>query len=336
MPGMVEKIYNKGERVFEEGAYGSSIYRILSGSVKVLADDGAGGKKLLTELREGDWFGEMAVIEITRRSATVVAAEDGTRLAEFGASDLSAYLAEYPDAISPLARHLSRRLRELTGDYTEICDTLRELGRLDTSGDRVSEGLMKRIRKFARVHFLGKNSAEEAAEPVVHVAARNVNGQLALHSVEYRESDVIFREADNSDCMYYIHSGRVGIFTAYGTEKQKLLTELTASMFFGEMGLFEGRERTATAVAMENDTRLEVLHERELGQIYEKNPEMVLMVLHHLSSRLRKLTADYLKACRTLADTERQIEERQQLLTPEVLAQAEYLNRLLLAPEVMY
>ena len=63
---------------------------------------------------------------------------------------------------------------------------------------------------------------------------------------------------------------------------------------------------------------------------------MALLVIQHLSSRLRKLTGDYLKACKTLAETEREIEERQQLLSPEVLLRAETLNQLLLAPEILY
>lgn len=336
MSEMVEKVCKKGEVIFAEGAYGSSIYRILSGAASVYANFGKEDEKLLTELHRGDYFGEMAVIEITRRSATVVAAEEGTRLAEIDASDLSAYLEAYPGETNGMARHLSRRLRELTGDYTEVCDTLRELGRLDTSADQLNEGLLKRIKKFARVYLLNRDPVGETAEPVVHVAAQNCDKALALHSVEYREGDVIFREGDRSDCMYYIHDGRVGIFTAYGTQKQRLLTELTSSMFFGEMGLFDGLQRTATAVALENDTYLEILYEKDLGALFEKNPEMALMVLQHLSSRLRRLTKDYLRACKTLAETEKEIEERKAVLTPEVIARAEYLNRLLLDPEVLY
>lgn len=336
MPEMIEKTYNRDDVVFKEGARGSSIFRVLSGRAAVWANYGTDDAKLLTELHEGDYFGEMAVIEIARRSATVVAAEDGTRLAETDAFDLDSYLTAHPDEIAPLARHLSRRLRELTGDYTEVCDTLRELGRLDTSADRVNEGLLQRIRKFARVHLMGGNPAGDIAEPVVHVASRTDGKELAVHSVAYRQNDVIFHEEDRSDCMYYIHTGRVGIYTAYGTDRQKLLTELTASMFFGEMGLFEGRVRTASAVALEDDTWLEVIHEKDLAHIYEKSPELALMVLQHLSSRLRRLTSDYLKACKTLAETEKEIEERQCLLTPDLIAQAEFLNRLLLAPEIMF
>ncbi len=329
-----EMICKRGDIVFREGDYGNSIYRVLAGRVAVYAKYGTEEENLLAELGEGDYFGEMAVIEITYRSATIVAAEDDTRIAEIDASDLSGYLSEHVGEINSIVRQLSRRLRSLTVHYTEVCDTLRELGRLDTTQDHVNEGLMARIRKFARVYLMGRPTREELAEP--HTAPLYCKRELAMHGEAYDELDVVFREGDRSDCMYYIHDGRVGIFTNYGTEKQKLLTQLTPEMFFGEMGIFEGRQRTATAVALEDDTFVELIYEKDLGELFLKNPAMAMMVLQHLSSRLRKLTVDYLKACRTLAETEKEIEATKQVLSSETLMRAEYINQLLLAPEVMF
>ncbi|MBE6070312.1 MAG: cyclic nucleotide-binding domain-containing protein [Clostridium lundense] len=326
----------KGDIIFREGAYGSCIYRVISGGVAVYAKYGTADEKLLTELHEGDYFGEMAVIEIARRSATVVATEDGTLLSEIDASDLSGYLEEHAGEMNGIARHLSRRLRELTLDYTEVCDTLRELGRLDTSADRVSEGLLERIRKFARVYLMGQKLSDEVAEPTPCAVEQDMDRGLALHGMEYGRGDVIFREKDRSDCMYFVVEGKVGVYTGYGTDKQKLLSELTSGSFFGEMGLVEGRRRTATVVALENDTFLESVSEKDLDVIYEKNPEMALLLLQHLSSRLRKLTTDYLKACKTLSETEKELEERRKSVSPEMLQRAAYLNQLMLAPEMLY
>ncbi|MBQ9458662.1 MAG: cyclic nucleotide-binding domain-containing protein [Oscillospiraceae bacterium] len=331
-----EITFQKGGVIIREGDFDANIYKLLSGCAAVYANYGKEGEKLLTELREGDYFGEMAVIEITRRSATVVAAEDQTRVAQVDASDLGGYLSEHRSEINGIARHLSRRLRELTNDYTEVCDTLRELGRLDTSADKVEKTLLDRIKKFARVYLGARREEEETAQPVAHVAAQRFGRELALRGAEYRKGDVIFREGAASDCMYYIYEGRIGIYTGYGTENQKLLTELTPEMFFGEMGLFEGRLRTATAVALLDDTFVELIYEKDLDTIFDKSPKMALMVLQHLSNRLRNLTSDYLKACRTLADAERELDARKPALTKEMLARAQYLNQLMLAPEVLY
>ena len=42
----------------------------------------------------------------------------------------------------------------------------------------------------------------------------------------FNKNEVIFKEGEMANCMYDIHFGRVGIFAAYGTENEKMLTEL--------------------------------------------------------------------------------------------------------------
>ena len=329
-----ELICKQGEVIFKEGEQGSSMYRLLSGSAAVYAKYGETDEKLLTELHAGDYFGEMAVLEIRDRSATVVAAEDGTRVAVIDALNLNQYFGEHPEELNGVTRRLSQRLRELTGEYIEVCDTLREIGRLDQTGDRVSMGLFARIRKFSRIYLTRKQGLEQ--EPVPESPLKLNCEELALHSFMYREGDLIFREGMCSDCMYYINSGRVGVYTNYGTKQQKRLTELTEGFFFGEMGLFEKKHRSATAVSLEDGTTLEPIYERDLVALFEKNPALVMAMLRHLSSRLRRLTVDYLKACRSLAEAEEQIEKANMVLTPEEKAKLEYMNQLLLMPEVLY
>ena len=102
------------------------------------------------------------------------------------------------------------------------------------------------------------------------------------------------------------------------------------------MGLFEKKHRSATAVSLEDGTTLEPIYERDLVALFEKNPALVMAMLRHLSSRLRRLTVDYLKACRSLAEAEEQIEKANMVLTPEEKAKLEYMNQLLLMPEVLY
>ena len=68
--GMTIRV-NKGETIFYKGTVGSQMYVVLGGKVAVVDE-----QKLLAELRTGDTFGEMALINSEPRSASVVAAED--------------------------------------------------------------------------------------------------------------------------------------------------------------------------------------------------------------------------------------------------------------------
>ena len=113
---------------------------------------------------------------------------------------------------------------------------------------------------------------------------------------------VIFREGDPGDCMYDVYSGKVGIYTAYGEPGQKLLMEYHPDQYFGEMGLLEHAPRSATAVAIENDTSVAVITEESFGEFFEKNPARVLMVMQQMSRNLRRRTDDFVEVCRKIKE----------------------------------
>lgn len=116
---------------------------------------------------------------------------------------------------------------------------------------------------------------------------------------EFKQGTVIFRQGDPGDCMYDIFSGRVGIYAAYGTKDEKMLTELTAGDFFGEMGVLDKAVRSATVVALE-DVQAECITEAEFAGFITAQPEKAMKIMRQLSGRLRKLTGDYMDVCRTV------------------------------------
>ena len=116
---------------------------------------------------------------------------------------------------------------------------------------------------------------------------------------EFKKNDVIFRQGDAGDCMYDIFSGRVGVYAAYGTPNEKLIAELGAGEFFGEMGLLDKAPRSATVVALE-DTLAYVIGEADFNDFFLKQPEKALLIMRQLSQRLRKRTEDYVEAARAV------------------------------------
>lgn len=69
----IEKTVKSGEKLVEKGERGTGFYLIIDGRADVIAD----GEKLAA-FREGDFFGELAVIDGAPRTADVVATEDTT------------------------------------------------------------------------------------------------------------------------------------------------------------------------------------------------------------------------------------------------------------------
>ena len=124
-----------------------------------------------------------------------------------------------------------------------------------------------------------------------------------MESKTFKKGEVIFKQGELSDCMYDILWGEVGIYANYGTPEEKLLTTLKTEQFFGEMGMIEGRLRSATAVALEKDTLLKVITPESFNAYFQESPAKVLLIMQNMSRRIRELTRDYLEACQTVAES---------------------------------
>ncbi len=115
-----------------------------------------------------------------------------------------------------------------------------------------------------------------------------------------RKGEVVIRQGEPGDCMYSIRWGRVGVYSGYGTAAEKKLAELGADDFFGEMELLDKAERSATVVALEGGTQLEVITEADFNEFFTRQPAKVFFILQRLCQKLRKSTQDYLRVCRTI------------------------------------
>lgn len=119
----------------------------------------------------------------------------------------------------------------------------------------------------------------------------------------FGQYDVIFREGDPGDCMYDIEYGKVGIFKDYGGKDEKKIAELFPGQLFGEMGLIDGALRSATAVALTDETVLDIISENDFYSYFEKKPYKILLLMQQMCNRLRRTTRNYMEACRTVYET---------------------------------
>ena len=110
-----EKIFNQGEIIFEEGSIGNSMMIVTSGEVRVSQTSDSEMEEALIILKEGDVFGEMALIEGLPRSATIIAHTD-VIIFEISRSSFLNYIEKDCKngilIVLKLARILSSRLRE--------------------------------------------------------------------------------------------------------------------------------------------------------------------------------------------------------------------------------
>src|ERR1043165_446826 len=65
-----------GTSLFRAGELGDAMYLIQSGRVRIAVHDADGREIVLAELAQGDFFGEMAIIDGKQRSADAAVIED--------------------------------------------------------------------------------------------------------------------------------------------------------------------------------------------------------------------------------------------------------------------
>ncbi len=104
--------------------------------------------------------------------------------------------------------------------------------------------------------------------------------------ITYKKGESIFREGDQAEEMFIIHSGKVRIFKKTDN-KDETLAILEKGDFFGEMGILENLPRSASAEAVE-DCELIKINVAMLDEMMRKNPEISIRILRNLASKLRE------------------------------------------------
>jgi CRP-like cAMP-binding protein len=108
----VPREFEPGQVVFREGDSSDTCYIVRSGRARAVREHSDGRVITLATFGPGDIFGELAMFEDERRSATVEAVEPTAAVAVLG-PDMRRLMTEHPGIATRLVIALGRRLREM-------------------------------------------------------------------------------------------------------------------------------------------------------------------------------------------------------------------------------
>lgn len=112
-----------GTYLFREGDLGDAMYVVLQGDIEIEKSSKNGSEVRVAVLGPRDWFGEMSIIDVQKRSATVLAASPAT-LIRITPRDLDRLyrtdVKTYALIILNMAREMSRRLRVADGMMADM------------------------------------------------------------------------------------------------------------------------------------------------------------------------------------------------------------------------
>jgi len=106
------KHYPKNTIILSEDEPGDTLYIILAGRVKVVLWWEDGRELLLSILKQGDFFGEMSLLDDEPRSANVIALED-TEAISMQRKDFINQVKSHPILLLKIVKELCRRLRNM-------------------------------------------------------------------------------------------------------------------------------------------------------------------------------------------------------------------------------
>jgi len=105
-----EKAVAQNTRLFRQGDNGDAMYLIESGRVRISLRDDDKQEVTLAELAQGDFFGEMSIIDGRQRSADAQVIED-SRLAVLSREAFLSFVRKKPDVALEMLSALTDRLR---------------------------------------------------------------------------------------------------------------------------------------------------------------------------------------------------------------------------------
>lgn len=139
--------------ICKEGEKADSMFVIKSGIVQIFCDDGHSGRKILTHLKLGDYFGEMSLLTEEPRTASAVALAE-TEVIRIRKEDFYSLLKSAPGVALAVIRTLCERLAKANAGSSgeKKCNVFAVMGPDTSSG----KSLFARNLALAMQNLLGK------------------------------------------------------------------------------------------------------------------------------------------------------------------------------------
>jgi CRP-like cAMP-binding protein len=148
---MVMRRFNTDQIVFHHGDPGGLLYIISKGKVKITHSTPDGQEAMLAIVGAGDFFGELALLDDSPRSATAEAIEP-TETLTLHRDDFMRYIKANPDFALQVLQTLAKRIRRLNNQVSDIffLDLPARLARqllelADEHGRQMPEGIQIQI-----------------------------------------------------------------------------------------------------------------------------------------------------------------------------------------------
>ena len=108
-----------------------------------------------------------------------------------------------------------------------------------------------------------------------------------MNTKYFKKGEEIIKEGMLSDCAYIIDSGKVEVSKILQNGEKQIISLLKENDIFGEMGLIDGKPRSATVKAL-SKSKVTVLTQECFNSLEDLNPQALMPLLKVLTARVRE------------------------------------------------
>ena len=232
--------YKAGETIFNEHDLGDGLYVVETGSVRIWVMDEDVHEVTLAELKPGDFFGELAVLDRGERSSSATALTD-THLHKLSSDAFQEFLIEHPDASIDVICEIAQRMRQ-----TNLLVSKRAARNINVE---MEENLT-----------IGERIADKVAS----------FGGSWTFIIIYCAALLVWMAANTFALAYYGHGENGAQFDPYPYILLNLMLSMTAALQAPIIMMSQNRAATKDRLAAEQDFKVNLKSELMLEELIRK------------------------------------------------------------------
>jgi len=250
--------YKAGETIFNEHDRGDALYILEEGNVRIWVYDDDVKEVTLAQLKPGDFFGELAVLDRGERSSSATAVTD-IHLHRLSSDDFQKFLTDHPDAAIDVICEIAQRMRQ-----TNLL---------------VSQRASKNINvEIAEKSTIGQRIADKVAS----------FGGSWTFIIIYASALVTWMAFNTFVLVHYGHGEEGAQFDPYPYILLNLMLSMTAAMQAPIIMMSQNRSAEKDRLAAEQDFKVNLKSELMLEELIRKQRERDAQ-MDHLNNALQAL-----------------------------------------------
>lgn len=250
--------YSAGQTIFHEHDRGDALYILEEGTVRIWVMDEDVSEVTLAELKPGDFFGELAVLDRGERSSSATALTD-IHLHRLSSDDFQKFLTDHPDAAIDVICEIAARMRQTNLLVTQ----------------RAARNINLQMEEQAT---FGQRVADKVA---------SFGGSWTF--IFIYSSCLIAWMIANTFILYYMGHGETGAqFDPYPYILLNLMLSMTAAMQAPIIMMSQNRSAEKDRLAAEQDFKVNLKSELMLEELIRKQRERDVQ-MEELNRALAKL-----------------------------------------------